>query len=89
MFSLFYIPCNPCVRTPIDVKTQLLSKVNWSDYNLSGTTASKLQEKEQTNIGRVVEETIVSYRSMGLGAVLAAGAVGATVLARSGRLRLR
>ena len=68
---------------------QLLSKVNWADYTLSGSSAETLEASKQTKIGRVVEETIVSYQSMGIGAVLAAGAVGATFLARTGRLRLR
>jgi hypothetical protein len=45
---------------------QLLSKVSWADYTLSGTTAEQLEAKKTSYLGRVVEETIVSYQSLGI-----------------------
>ena len=44
---------------------KLLSEVNWDDYMLSGNDAEKLQHQKD-RLGRVVEETLVSYTTMGL-----------------------
>jgi len=66
---------------------KLLSNVEWSDFDVSGTGADRLTEGQVTKIGRVVEESLVSYRTMGLTA-LSFAAVGAGVALRSaGRLR--
>lgn len=64
--------------------------MNWEDYNVSGFGADRLQEKGVvSNLGRVVEESLVSYQTMGLTA-LSLAAVGAAVALRSGAsLRLR
>jgi len=69
---------------------QMLSKVNWNDFDVSGMGAERLQsEGVVTKIGRVVEETMVSYQTVGLTA-LSIAAVGAAVALRSGAgLRLR
>lgn len=68
---------------------KMLSKVDWSDYNLSGNGAEGLGEGKTTQIGRVVEETVVSYRTMGLTAVSLLAVAGGLALRNSGRLRLR
>jgi hypothetical protein len=68
---------------------KMLSKVDWSDYNLSGNGAEGLGEGKTTNIGRVVEETTVSYRTMGFTAVSLLAVAGGIALRHSGRLRLR
>lgn len=70
--------------TVVEYQT-ILSKVNWADYNVSGTGAEKLDESATTKIGRVVEETLVSYKAIGLTAASIA-AVGAAVALRSSRL---
>lgn len=69
---------------------QILSKVEWSDYDVSGLGAERLQQEGTvTKIGRVVEESVVSYQTMALTAasVLAVGAV--FTLRNAGRLRIR
>ncbi|KAL2429410.1 FAD-binding monooxygenase ktnD [Exophiala dermatitidis] len=67
---------------------KLLSQVDWSDYDLSGTDAERLAKKHSTYLGRVVEETKVSYPTMALTA-LSLATVGAGVFLRNtGRLRL-
>ena len=67
----------------------MLSKIDWSDYDVSGRNADKLGEGATSKLGRVTEETMVSYRTMGLTA-LSLAAVGAGVaLRQTGRLRLR
>ena len=66
------------------------SKVDWSDYNLSGTGAERLQGNGAvTKLGRVVEETLISYKTMGMAALSMAAVAGAVALGRSGRIRLR
>jgi hypothetical protein len=63
--------------------------VDWSEYDLSGSSAEKLAGQKPTYIGRVVEESQVSYKSMGL-AALSFAAVGVAALLRqrqAGRLR--
>jgi hypothetical protein len=67
----------------------MLSKIDWSDYDLEGSGADQVNSQADKKIGRVVEETTVSYQTMGLTALgLAAVGVGA-MLRNSGRLRLR
>ena len=68
---------------------KMLSKVDWSDYDLSGNGAEGLGEGKTTKIGRVVEETTVSYRTMGITAASMLAVVGAVALRNSRRLRLR
>ena len=76
-------------RCAVMLTFQILSKVDWSDYNIEGSGAGQINKNSNKNIGRVVEETYVSYQTMGLTALgLAAVGVGA-VLRNSGRLRLR
>ena len=74
--------------TVIDYQ-KMLSKVDWSDYDLSGNGAEGLSEGQTTTIGRVVEETTVSYRTMGFTAVSLLAMAGGLALRNSGRLRLR
>ncbi|OCT44178.1 flavin-binding monooxygenase [Cladophialophora carrionii] len=74
-------------RTVVDYQ-KLLSSVNWSDYDLSGSGAEKLASQNPTYIGRVVEESQVSYKTMGL-AALSFAAVGIAAALRqrqAGRL---
>jgi hypothetical protein len=68
---------------------KMLSEVDWSDYDVSGNGAEGLGEGKTTRIGRVVEETMVSYRTMGLTAVSLLAVAGGLALRNSGRLRLR
>ncbi|KAK5073177.1 hypothetical protein LTS08_004260 [Lithohypha guttulata] len=75
-------------RTVVDYQ-KMLSNIDWNEYEVSGTGADRLQEGYVTKIGRVVEESLVSYQTMGLTA-LGIAAAGAAVALRSGvRLRLR
>jgi len=74
--------------TVIDYQ-KMVSKVDWSDYNVSGNGAEGLGEGKTTKIGRVVEETRVSYRTMGLTALSVLAVAGGIALRNSGRLRLR
>jgi len=68
---------------------QLLSQVDWSDFDVSGQQANRLSGSYKTQLGRVVEESVVSYKTMGLTA-LSLVAVGAGLAFRnSARLRLR
>ncbi|KAI1623394.1 cyclohexanone monooxygenase [Exophiala viscosa] len=68
---------------------KLLSDVNWSDFDLSGNEADEVAGRQKTHIGRVVEESVVSYQTMALTA-LSLAAVGAGIALRNaGRLRLR
>jgi cation diffusion facilitator CzcD-associated flavoprotein CzcO len=68
---------------------KLLSDVNWSDFELSGDEADRVASRQKTHVGRVVEESLVSYQTMGLTA-LSLAAVGAGIALRNaGRLRLR
>jgi len=68
----------------------MLSEVNWNDYDVSGKGAESLKgEHVVSKLGRVVEESVVSYQTMGLTA-LSLVAVGAAVALRNGAsLRLR
>jgi hypothetical protein len=68
---------------------KMLSKVDWSDYDVSGNGVEGLGEGKTTKIGRVVEETMVSHRTMGLTAVSLLAVAGGLALRNSGRLRLR
>lgn len=74
--------------TVIDYQ-KMLSRVDWSDFNLSGNGADGLEGGKSTSIGRVVEETTVSYRTMGLTALSVLAVAGGVALRSSGRLRLR
>lgn len=76
-------------RTVVDYQ-KILSSVNWNDFDVSGRGADRLQsEGVVTKLGRVVEESLVSYQTMGLTA-LSIAAVGAAVALRGGAgLRLR
>lgn len=69
---------------------QLLSNVDWNDFDVSGKDAERLQkEGVATKLGRVVEESLVSYQTMGITA-LSVAAVGAAIALRNGvGLRLR
>lgn len=68
----------------------MLSKLDWSDYDVSGEGADVLQEGVLTKIGRVVEESLVSYQTMGVTAFATVVAAGAAVaLQRGYGLRLR
>ena len=61
-----------------------MANIDWDDYNVSGAHSEKLgQEGTQTKLGRVVEETVVSYQTMGL-AAMSVAAVGAGFLVRNG-----
>ncbi|EXJ89692.1 hypothetical protein A1O3_02759 [Capronia epimyces CBS 606.96] len=74
-------------RTVVEYQ-KLLSKLDWSDYDLSGAGAERVANKHTTYIGRVVEETRISYQTIALTA-LSLAAVGAGVALRhAGRLRL-
>ena len=44
---------------------KLLSVVNWTDYNITGKSSGSLKT-HSTYIGRVVEETWLSYRTAAL-----------------------
>jgi hypothetical protein len=75
--------------TVIDYQ-KMVSKVDWSDYDISSDGAGPLAETgKTTRIGRVVEETTVSYRTMGLTAVSILVVAAGLALRNSGRLRLR
>lgn len=45
-----------------------MARISWDDYSLSGEGAAGM-EKSTYYIGRVVEETNISYRTMGLTAI--------------------
>ena len=67
----------------------MLSQVDWSDFDVSGAGADKLLASQTTKLGRVVEESVVSYSTLGLTA-LSVVAIGVGVALRSsGRLRIR
>ena len=68
---------------------KMLSKVEWGDYNLSGDGATGLGEEATTKLGRVMEETMVSYKTMGVTALSVAAVAAGLALRSSGRLRLR
>jgi hypothetical protein len=68
---------------------QLLSNIDWSDFDLSGTNSDKLGKGGMTKLGRVVEESMVSYHTMGLTALSLATVGVGVALRASGRLRLR
>ena len=71
------------------MRSQLLSNIDWSDFDLSGTNADHVSDSGNIKLGRVVEESMVSYQTMRL-AALSLAAVGFGVALRSsGRLRLR
>jgi len=78
-------------RTVVDYQ-KLLSNVDWSDYDLSGSTADKVAGQNSTYIGRVVEESQVSYRTMGWTALSTVAALGVALALRHrqmGRLLFR
>lgn len=79
-----------CLTLTVLTVNQLLSAVDWADFDVSGKSAEKLQrEGRMTQLGRVVEESLVSSRAMGITA-LSLVAVGAVVaLSRGTRLRLQ
>ncbi|KIW02426.1 uncharacterized protein PV09_06242 [Verruconis gallopava] len=65
----------------------ILSKVDWSDYDVSGTGAEKLKaDGAVTKLGRVVEESLISYKAMGL-TLASLAAVGTAFAFRGMRLR--
>lgn len=49
--------------TAVDYQ-KLLSKVNWNDFDLSGYNAQQLAKKKTARVGRVVEETIITYKAV-------------------------
>ena len=63
---------------------KMLSKVDWSGYDLSENGAEGLDEGKTTWIGRVVEETMISYRTMGLTAGSLLTVAGGFALRNSG-----
>jgi hypothetical protein len=66
----------------------VLSRVDWSDYDVAGTGADELKGSKSTTVGRVVEESVVSDATIGV-TVLGAVAVLAGILYRNtGRLSL-
>jgi hypothetical protein len=67
---------------------KMLSTVNWADYDLSGKAAEALKD-QRSNIGRVVEETWVSYTTMGLTAASVLAVAAGLALKVPGRLRAR
>jgi hypothetical protein len=72
------------------MKQQILSKIDWNDFDFEGAGAKELEAREASkHLGRVREETFLSYQTLGLTALgLATVGVGA-LLKSSGRLRLR
>ncbi|KAJ5457028.1 hypothetical protein N7530_012302 [Penicillium desertorum] len=67
---------------------KVLSRVDWSDYDVAGTGADELKSSKITTVGRVVEESVVSDATIGL-IVLSAVTVLAGILYRNtGRLSL-
>lgn len=66
---------------------KLLSNVRWDDFERLGSGADEIGSSTKT-IGRVREETLVSYQTLGLSA-LSMLAVAGGVVWKSGRLRLR
>lgn len=67
---------------------KMLSKVDWgADFDLSGNGAEGLGDGVVTRLGRVVEETLVSYRTMGLAALSVAAVGGAWAARNAGMLR--
>jgi hypothetical protein len=70
----------------------MLSKIDWSDYVVEGKGQERLSAGATSKLGRVVEETQVSYKTMQWTAIGAAAlGVGAAVAgaARSGKLKFR
>lgn len=43
---------------------KLLSKINWNDFDLSGYNAQRLVKKKTARVGRVVEETTITYKAV-------------------------
>lgn len=43
---------------------KLLSKVNWKDFDISGYNAQQLVSKRTARVGRVVEETVITYKAI-------------------------
>lgn len=66
-----------------------LSSINWADYDLEGDGKSVLDGKKETHIGRVREETYVSYKTMAIGALGALAVTGGLLWRNSRRIRLR
>ena len=63
----------------------MLSKVDWKDYEIEGSGSVVLEDKQESRIGRVVEESIVSNTALaGLG-VVSMAVVAAGWLARGSR----
>lgn len=67
---------------------KMLSTVNWADYDLSGPAADALKDRPK-NIGRVMEETWVSYTTMGLTAASILAVAAGLALKVPHRLRAR
>ena len=72
-----------------DMCLQLMSSIDWSDFDLSGTNAEQIGQSGMTKLGRVVEESVVSYQTLGLTALSLATVGLGIALRSSGRLRLR
>lgn len=63
----------------------LLSRVEWGDYELQGSGEAVLEGRKQDRIGRVREETVVSNTVLAAGlSVLSVGLVAAGWMARGG-----
>jgi len=61
--------------TAIDYQVEL-SKVNWQDYVAEGTDKCRLAGKAATKLGRVHEESLLSDRSLLVGAIGALSVAG-------------
>ena len=74
---------------------KLLSKINWNDFELSGYNAQQLAKKKTARIGRVVEETTITFKAIavtlvGMAAITAfKGPDAIPSLVRKWRMKLR
>ncbi|EER25406.1 Flavin-binding monooxygenase-like family protein [Coccidioides posadasii C735 delta SOWgp] len=50
---------------------KLLSKLNWDDFDLEGNGAEAMRKKHVANLGRVREESLLGFKSLGVTAALA------------------
>ena len=55
---------------------KILATVNWNDFDLVGYGAEQLEKKKTTRVGRVMEESIISYKTLGISMVSMAAIAG-------------
>ncbi|KAH7080859.1 cyclohexanone monooxygenase [Paraphoma chrysanthemicola] len=67
---------------------KILSQVEWSDYDVTGTGADELNTSKITKLGRVVEEPLLSDATLGLTILSAAALVAGITYRYAGRLLL-